>query len=394
MEPYRLLIVTSHPIQYQAPMHRSLAANPAIDLTVLFCSESGLKPYRDPGFGHVLQWDIPLLDGYRSSFLPNRSWRPGLNGFWSLLNPGVVRWVVSGHYDAVLVYGWSRATYCLALAAATTRGTPLLLRGETNLLNPLKPVKKMAKTAVLKPLFSATSGFLSIGRYNTEFYRRWGVPAHKIYLTPYSVDNDYWLARAAELAACKAQLKTELDFEPSATIVLFSGKLMPVKRPFDLLRAFERVAKETQSGLVFLGDGELRGQLEEYVRERGLRNVRFVGFKNQTELAPFFAMADVFVLPSEFEPWGLVVNEALCFGLPVIVSDRVGAGGDLVRPGKNGFIYPAGDVAAMTGYLKELLLNPSLRSSASQISQELIRSWGNPQVVDGVLECLHCVCRR
>lgn len=394
MVPYRLVVLSSHPIQYQAPMHRALAADPAIDLTVLFCSEWGLKPYHDQGFGREVQWDNPLLDGYFSAFLRNRSWRPDLNRFWGLLNPSVVRWIISRRYDAILVNGWAFATYWLAIAAAAANGTPLLLRGETNLLNPIAPIKKLMKTAVLKPLFAATSGFLSIGRYNTEFYHRWGVPAHKIYLTPYSVDNAYWLAQAAELAARKAQLKGELGFEPETTIVLFSGKLIAVKRPLDLLKAFERAGKGTRAGLVFVGDGELRGQLEVYARERGLMNVRFVGFKNQTELAPVFAMADVFVLPSGFEPWGLVVNEALCFGLPVIVSDRVGAAGDLVKPGVNGFIYPAGDIAAMAERLKELLLNPSLRYSASQASEKLIQRWGYPQVVEGVLECLHRVCRR
>jgi glycosyltransferase involved in cell wall biosynthesis len=136
-----------------------------------------------------------------------------------------------------------------------------------------------------------------------------------------------------------------------------------------------------------LGVGQLRGQLEAYARDRRLTNVKFVGFKNQTEIAPYFAMSDVFVLPSGFEPWGLVVNEALCFGLPVIASDKVGATGDLVQPGVNGFIYPAGDVAALTARLEELLLNPELRESAGKASEKLIKKWGIPEIVEGVLEC-------
>jgi glycosyltransferase involved in cell wall biosynthesis len=369
-------------------MHRALAAHPAIDLTVLFCSEWGLRPYRDQGFGRDVQWDVPLLGGYRSTFLRNWSWRPGLDRFWGVLNPSVVQWIVTQRYDAVLVYGWARATNLLAIGAALASNMPLLLRGETNLLNSLPSFKRRFKAAVLKPLFAVTSGFLSIGRHNTEFYRAWGVPAGKIYLTPYSVDNDYWLAQAAQFSACKSQLKGDLGFGPETPVILFSGKLISTKRPLDLLQAFESVSKRLPCGLVFLGDGQLRGQLEGYARDRGLTNVKFVGFKNQTEIAPYFAMSDVFVLPSGFEPWGLVVNEALCFGLPVIASDKVGATGDLVLPGVNGFIYPAEDVAALTAHLEELLLNPTLRQSAGRASRKLIQKWGIPQVVEGVLECL------
>src|SRR5215469_13207222 len=125
MPRYRLLIVASHPIQYQAPMHRALAMHPAIDLTVLFCCDWGLKPYFDRGFGCELQWDIPLLEGYYSAFLRNRSWFPNLHGFGGLVNPGVVHWIVSGRYDAILVNGWAHATYWLAMAAAAATRTPL-----------------------------------------------------------------------------------------------------------------------------------------------------------------------------------------------------------------------------------------------------------------------------
>jgi len=289
------------------------------------------------------------------------------------------------------VYGWARATNWLAMTAAAATRTPLLLRGESNLLNPVSPVKKLLKSGLLKPLFAATAGFLSIGRYNTEFYRNWGVPTDKIYLAPYAVDNDYWMARSASLGTRKSQLKRELGFDPDIPVVLFAGKLIAVKRPFDLLQAFDQVSKRVAASLIFLGDGELRQELETYARQRGLTNVRFVGFKNQTEIAPFFALADAFVLPSGCEPWGLVINEAMCFGLPVIASDKVGAGGDLVQPGVNGSVYPVGDVAMLSRHLEELLLNPALRHAAGQASGKLIQNWGISQSVDGVVKCLRRV---
>ena len=162
----------------------------------------------------------------------------------------------------------------------------------------------------------------------------------------------------------------------------------------DLLRAFEAIPKSLNAGLIFLGDGELRRSLEAYAHERSLKNVRFVGFKNQTEMAPYYSMADVFVLPSGFEPWGLVVNEALCFGLPVITSDKVGATGDLVQEGVNGFVYPAGNVMALTAILQKLLLSAEDRRTAmGAASRKLVTHWSYREVVEGVLACLQRVSR-
>jgi glycosyltransferase involved in cell wall biosynthesis len=292
MPPYRLLVLSSHPIQYQAPIYRALAAHPEIDLTVLFCLDWGAKPYRDPGFGCEVRWDTPLLDGYKYRFLRNWSLRPGLDRMWGVVNPGVVRAVVSDRYDAVVIYGWARATNWLAIVAALASRTPIILRDETNLLNPLPRAKKLIKIAVLKKLFSVSSAFLSIGRYNTEFYTDWGVPREKIHLSPYSVDNEFWLAQADKFSTCSSQLKRNLGFAHKIPIILFSGKLTAIKRPFDLLRAFEQVSRKHACGLVFLGDGRLRKGLEAYARKRNLMNVRFVGFKNQKEMAPFYAIAD------------------------------------------------------------------------------------------------------
>src|ERR1035441_4343612 len=136
MRPHRLLVLTSHPIQYQGPMHRALAASGKIDLTVLFCSKFGLKAYHDKGFGQKVQWDIPLLEGYTSFFLKNWSWNPGLGGFLGLLNPGIIGCIAHSRCDALLVHGWGRATNWIAMLTAIATGTPLLVRGETNLLNP------------------------------------------------------------------------------------------------------------------------------------------------------------------------------------------------------------------------------------------------------------------
>ena len=136
--------------------------------------------------------------------------------------------------------------------------------------------------------------------------------------------------------------------------------------------AYEKVDLENKA-LVYLGDGYLRRDLEEYVKEKKLEDVYFLGFKNQTAIPGYYVMSDIFVLPSTIgETWGLVVNEAMCFHLPVIVSDMVGCVKDLVRHGENGFIFKTRNIDELSGYLIKLLLEPELRAKMGKRSLEII----------------------
>jgi glycosyltransferase involved in cell wall biosynthesis len=384
----RLVVLASHPIQYQVPLFRALAARPEIDLSVLFCSNAGVEAYQDEGFGREVKWDIPLLGGYRCAFLQNLSLRPDPSRFWGLVNPAVLRQLRREHVDAVLVHGWASVTNWLAMLTAFVSGIPVLLRGETHLLFELPRWKAVLKRTLLTRLFRRISAFLAIGRCNRDFYSAYGVPKDRIFHVPYAVDNGFFFASAVELSSQKVQLKQALGISPDLPMVLFVGKLLPKKGPADLLEAFARVTKKTQSALLYVGDGPLRAELEAEVRSRSLSNVLFVGFRNQSELPHFYAVADVFVLPSRFEPWGLVLNEAMCFGLPVIASDQVGASHDLIRDGENGFIFPAGDVSALENCLERLISGRALRSRMGEVSSCIIREWSFAEDVAGILDCL------
>ena len=387
-----LAIIASHPIQYQAPLFRALASRPEIDLTVFFCSDWGLKAYRDEGFGQEVKWDVPLLEGYSSEFLPNVSPKPNPSRFWGLINPAIVQRLRKGDFDAVWVHGWARFTDWLAMLTAFASGIPVLLRGETNLLLTLSPWKAKLKRAILSRLFKRVSAFLAIGRYNAEFYEAYGVPKEKIFPVPYAVDNDFFLSKAEELLPKKIELKRKFGIPDDLPVILFSGKLTSVKRPMDLLKAYARVSKDLKAALMFVGDGLLRSDLETYIREEGLQYVYFVGFQNQTELPKFYAVADVFVLPSGFEPWGLVVNEAMCFGLPLILSNQVSAAGDLLRDRVNGYLYHTGDIATLAQQLKQIVLDEGMRNKMGTISHEFIKRWGISEDVEGIITCQVQLC--
>ena len=384
---FRLAILASHVIQYQAPLFRMLARQPEIELSVFFCSDWGAQSYHDEGFGREVKWDVPLLEGYHFEFLPNWSISPNASRFWGRINPRIILHLRRRKFDAIWVHGWARFTDWIALLAAFKFNVPVLIRGESNLLPALPRWKSALKRIVLRNLFRRTSAFLAIGRFNAEFYRAYGVPKEKIYMVPYAVNNDFFLSQADKLANCKGKLKQELGIAPDLPVVLYSGKLIEKKRPSDLLKAFECVSKTQKAVLVYVGAGSLERELKQQAEAKHLPVV-FAGFQNQTELPKWFAIADVFALPSGDEPWGLVVNEAMCFSLPVVASDQVGAAGDLVRGGVNGFVFSSGDARSLSEHLELLLSDPVLRARFGQKSREIIEHWSYRENVNGILTCL------
>lgn len=388
----KLAILATHPIQYQVPLFRALDREPDLEPRVYFCARDGLDAYHDRGFGRRIQWDVPLLDGYSHEFLPNRSRAPNASTFLGVVNPAIRDRLREERPDALLVQGWSRTTEWLAIHAARRQGIPILLRGESNLLAQPPAWKAPLKTAVLTRLFRRIDAFLAIGTHNAAFYEHYGVPRERILLSPYAVDNEAFMRQGDALREKREELRRTLGVADDRPVFLFTGKLIPAKAPLDLLRAFEKLSAKHRATLVFVGDGELRGQLEEYARSRDL-DVRFEGFRNQSELAPYYVAADVFCLPSTFERWGLVVNEAMCFGLPVVVSDAVGAATDLVTDGENGHVHPAGDVEALAAKLGALL-DAETRRAMGKRSRDRISRWSYREDVDSIRTAMQRVARK
>lgn len=380
---FRLAILTSHPVQYQAPLFRALAKEPGVDLTVFFCSDFGLQPYHDPGFGTRFRWDVPLVEGYAHRFLPNRSPRPRAGPGLGLVNPAIMSALRAGHFDGLVIYGWASVTCWMAFAAARILGIPVFLRGESNGLSEPTGAKLLIKRMLLRLLFPRTAGFLAIGSLNRRFYRHYGVDEGRIFLAPYSVDNEFFRRHSAELLPRRGQLRREEGIPEEATVFLFCGKLSPHKRPLDLLEAFALLPDVRGCFLIYAGDGVLRATIEEKSHQLGLGSVRITGFRNQSELPRWYSLADVLVVPSQREPWGLVVNEAMNFGLPIVASDQVGAAPDLVCSGDNGFTYQVGNIPELVQHLAALAVTSPLRRAMGNRSHRRILDWGIQHTVDG-----------
>ncbi len=392
---FRVAYLVSHPIQYQAPLLQRLAAHPEIALHVYYMDDLGVRPGRDdPEFGVPAQWDLPLLDGYDWTLLRNLSPWSGTDSFVRFIHPGIVAALLRERFDALIVHGYNHATEWLAFAGAWASRTPLLLRGESTLhqettrrgRRPLWVV--IAKRILAAVLLRRLAGALAIGSLNREFYRAYGVPEDRIFFAPYAVDNDRFMRASERLRGERAGLRARLGLPPDRPVVLFTGKLIPRKRPADLLVAYACANREHPAALVFLGEGSERSRITAEADRRGLPHVFVTGFVNQGAVAQYYAASDVLVLPSGHEPWGLVLNEGMCFGLPVICSDAVGAAPDLVRPGENGWVYPVGDVEALARALGTLLDDPERRARMGERSRAIVSAYSYDADVVGILDAL------
>ncbi len=391
MTPFRVAYLVSHPIQYQVPLLQRLAADPEIALHVYYLDDQGVQRRLDPEFGVPVRWDLPLLEGYSWQFLRNRSPWPEGDHFLRYIHPGIIAMLRKDRYDALIVHGYAHATEWLAFIGAWLSRTPLLLRGESTLLGDRPRWVTVGKRLVLRALLRRIRGALAIGVLNRQFYRAYGVPEERIFFTPYAVDNDRFLAEADRLSPSRLALREQLGWPAGRPVILCVGKLIPRKRPMDLLEAFARVEAQHPAVLVYVGDGSERRRLAEEAARRGLRHMVITGFVNQTEISRYYAAADLLVLPSSHEPWGLVLNEAMCFALPVVASDAVGAAPDLVRPGENGFVFPAGDVEALAHALRELLADPAGRARMGARSREIVARYSYDADLRGVLDAIRAV---
>lgn len=388
----RLAYFVSHPIQYQAPLLRRIAQEPDIDLTVFFSSDLSVRRYKDSGFGVHVQWDIPLLEGYKYEFLPRIREGDGLT-FAQPLNWGIFNRLRKGRFDAVWVFGYNRLASLQAIFAARMLGIPVILRAESNLDNPVRTrTARVFKRILFVALRNSTDCVVPIGSRNRQYWEHHFGPDFPSFTMPYSVDNDFFQRRTREAAPQRERFRQQLGLEPGRPVILYASKLETRKRCIDLVEAYIRLAPwpgtDPDAYLLIVGDGEERANLEARVRESGLASIRFLGFRNQTELPPLYDLSDVFVLPSYYETWGLIVNEVMNAGRPVVVTDQAGCQPDLVQDGVNGFVYPPFNVDALARCLRKLVDNPGLRATMGENSLRIIRQHSFEQNVEGLRNAL------
>jgi len=389
MKKNKLAVIMSHPIQYRAPFLRKLSAHPEIDLTAYFFWDFGVRETMDPEFKTSIKWDIPLLEGYKYKFIKNYAFHPS-SSFWGQLSFGIIRELILGKYDAVVIYGWNSFPNWCTLLIAPFVGTKIILFGESPYFQEVIKNKLLLiiKRVVLGIVFRIVWAIGYIGEENRKFYEFYGVPKDKLFFEPFAVDNEFFLDKRNSLSSHREEFRKEYGFRSDDVVWLFVGKFIYKKRPQDLIRAYKKAfINNPKIKLMLVGDGELKQELEK--EAAGFPGIFFVGFKNQTELPKFYTLADAFVLPSgSGETWGLVVNEAMCFGLPVVVSDLVGCGEDLVYIGENGFIFPLGDIDALAKHIEYISDSAERRKEFGSESEEIVKKYSHKADIDAIAKAL------
>ena len=392
----RVAYLVSHPIQYQAPLLRRIAQDPRIDLTVWFGSDFSVRGYNDKGFGIEVTWDVPLLDGYRYEFLPairdNRT-----AGVLSPISRGFMQRLIGNAaepgFDVLWVHGYSTLNTLKAMMAAKVVGVPVLLRAESWLSDrPRGGLKLFAKWMYFALLKDLVDAVLVIGTRNRDYWRHYFGSDFPAFWMPYSVDNAYFQRLCRLSGDARDALRMELGLEAGRPVILFASKLQQRKHCDDLIAAYARLSRgagiDPAPYLVIVGDGEERGALEQQALATGFKSIRFCGFRNQSELPRFLDLCTVFVLPSQHEPWGLIVNEAMNARRAVIVSDDVGAQVDLVTDGVEGCVYPVRDVAALAQALERVLATPETSERMGRAALARINGWDFEADVQGLLQAI------
>lgn len=381
-------VLATHPIQYHAPLYRELARRS--DLHVYFAHRQNKAGQAAAGFGVEFEWDVDLLGGYEHTFLLNRSARPGTGSFGGCDTPEIREIIRREPFDAFLVTGWNTRSHWQAMTACWQTKTPLLVRGDSQLLTPRSRVKQIAKSLIYRAFIPRFDGYLVVGERARQYYLHYGADPERMFFAPHFVDNDFFRS-GSDASDWGRPLRDELGVRPQTILLLFVGKFIAKKRPLDVVVAADALRQRGHDvEVMFVGSGELEADLRQLVAETGVP-AHFAGFKNQTELPAYYAAADLLVLPSDGgETWGLVVNEAMACGTPAAVSRAAGCSPDLIDEGKTGVSFPVGDTTALAEAVDGFL--PSLGSKAVRAALESKMAVYSPErAAEGTIQALHAV---
>jgi glycosyltransferase involved in cell wall biosynthesis len=386
--PYRLAIVSTHPIQYHSPWFRGLAAHPDLKMHVYYCHKATPEEQARAGFGVAFDWDVPLLTGYPHSFLQNIAHPPGQGRFAGFDTPEIGKIIRERTYDAVLVNGWHYKSAWQAIWAAWQSDVRVFVRGDSHLHSLRSHPVRLTKLVAYRRFVPRFDACLAAGEWSREYFAHYGARPDRIFFVPHVVDVGYMSSESHRLRTMQSELRRLWGLREDSIVFLFVGKFTETKCPLDFVRAvYDASRNEASVEGLMVGDGPLRGACEDLVRSHHAP-ISFAGFLNQSQIVRAYASSDVLVLPSVGEAWGMVVNEAMACRRPCLVSDRVGSGPDLVLPETTGVVFPHCDVSALAASMVKLARNPAHIADMGRNAHERLRCYSVGAAVEGVLQSL------
>lgn len=380
-----ILYVVSHPIQYQAPLLRLISKSIDLNVSTLFYWNKSSNTNFDREFGLKIKWDIPLLEGYHSDYLVDHAKTQ------SIFSKLIALWKIIDRkkYTILWAHGYADTYTIASILFSKLKGIKVFVRGDSALFPDTRhsKIKNIRRKVLFKILNIFVDRFLSVGTSNTNFYLHFGVPKEKIILCHYSVDNAFFRGEFLLAKNRMIDLKKELNLDLDRLVILYAGKFITRKYPIDLLNAYLMLCKNEKIKipyLFFVGTGETFDAVKTVAEQFNCEMVRFLGFKNQSELPDYFSLTDIFVSPAIHENWGLIVNEVMNTECAVIATDHTACVLDLVKQGENGYVYPARNIKKLAEYLQILIEDPALCEKMKIKSGEIISRWGLGESVLGL----------
>jgi glycosyltransferase involved in cell wall biosynthesis len=374
----KLAIITTHPIQYYAPVFKLLYKRKNIDIKVFYTWGNYTESKHDPGFGGTIEWDLPLLEDYPYEWVENTAAQPGSHHFKGIVNPGIIEQISNWQPGAILVFGWAYHSHLKILRYFKNK-LPVYFRGDSTLLDETPGFRSLLKTIFLKWVYRHIDHAFYAGTNNRAYFKRYGLRDDQLSFAPHAVDNNRF---SADQINEVNGFKQSLGIAEGDIVILFAGKLEAKKSPGLLLNSFLAL-NIPHTHLVFAGSGKLEEELKH--QASAYSNIHFIGFQNQSVMPAAYQLCDIFCLPSQGpgETWGLAVNEAMACGKAILVSDKCGCAIDLVNK-NNGIIFKSGVSGELKQALKQLTLSKSSLSQLGENSRLLIKDWNFLKIVEHI----------
>lgn len=363
----KLAIITSHPIQYNAPWIKLLSQRGVVAVKVFYTwSQTEQGPKYDPTFQRTIEWDIPLLEGYDYEFVKNVSKQPGSHHFKGIDNPTLNKSIEEWKADAVLVIGWSYKSHLSCMRHFKGR-VPVFFRGDSTLLDETAGFKTLLRRLFLRWVYSYVDNALYVGTQNKAYFKAHGLKERQLTPASHAIDNGRFTTLTSQQMEGLRQLQIQASIAETDFVVLFAGKLEEKKNPLFLLSLAKELTDPCFS-FVLAGNGPLEAEVK--AKASHDKRIKFLPFQNQSFMPALYRLGHVFILPSKGpgETWGLAANEAMACGLPVIMSAKCGGAIDLIK--ENGLVFHEGDVKSVARYIKELKNSPDAykKAAASSLS--------------------------
>ena len=376
----RLAIISSHPIQYNAPLFSLLAKEPYIELMVCYTwGEYCLGEKYDPDFGKVIEWDIPLLEGYNFSFVKNTSSDPGSHHFKGIINPSLNQEIEAWNPDVVWVWGWAFDSHLKVMRHFKGK-VPVWFRGDSTLLDEPKgfSFKKIARRIFLTWVYRHADKAFYVGKHNKAYYKRHGLKEFQLVYAPHAIDNNRFSDESGEKTLRAWEWHKELGFSESDCVILFAGKFEPKKNPRFILELSKQISSPSIKFLM-VGNGILEDELKSDARNDS--RFVFLDFQNQSLMPVLYRVANLFILPSlgPGETWGLAINEALVSGTKALASEFCGGAIDLIND-ENGLRFnPKTELMNVRNYMEEYQMKKMPRNQSNSLLighsyQEMIKA--------------------